>query len=411
MDATPATPGRTDPVQRYERALLAYLRATDESAEPLDVLIADRPYFLPARLLAIGKYVAAKHAGALGRLDRALDAARPLERSATDAERASLAAAHAWLAGEHARAARMYSELALAAPDDLLSLRLAQSCWYFLGQRNCVRAIAERVAERARESLAGYDCALAMHAFGCAENGDGAGAEALARRALAVAPDSPYAIHALAHALAIQRRSAEGASLLAATAWCWRGGGRMAAHNAWHFALFRLETGDRAAALAAVEHELLPAAGADVGTAADAADLLWRLDLTGLETEGMWPSLARVWAEHPVPGFWGFLDVLAGFTFARAGQAALARRLAQRVARAVAESTCADGRSMRLATMRALTAVEAFTAGDFERAHAALGEVLPRLGGSLPQRELLELTRDAALSRLAARANDVAAAA
>ena len=90
MDAPARTRTSVDAERRYQRALLAYLRATDESIEPLDALIADRPDFVPARLLGIGKAVAAKHAGVLGDLEQALEAVRPLEGSATGAERASL---------------------------------------------------------------------------------------------------------------------------------------------------------------------------------------------------------------------------------------------------------------------------------------------------------------------------------
>ncbi len=402
METRSKKPNRADAERRYERALFAYLRATDELVEPLDALIADHPGFLPARLLAIGKAVAAKDAGALRTLEQALTAAEPLAGSATRAELEALAAARAWLTGEHLRAARLYSELALATPGDVLSLRLAQSCWYFLGERNCVRAVAERAVARSSDTLPGHDCALAMHAFGCAETGDGVQAEALARRALALEPRSPYAIHALAHALVMQSRTREGASFLAATAPVWRAGGRMVTHNAWHLALFRLQSGEHEAAFESFDRDLLPAAALDVSNAADATDLLWRLDLLSVDTSFGWSRLAAAWVKHLTAGFSGFLDVLAGLAFGRAGEHQLVRSLAKCVMRTALETVSAEGRASRLTTVRALSALQAFMTGDLELAHAALREVLPRLGGSLPQRELLELTLDAVERRLAA---------
>src|SRR5262249_14747459 len=142
----------------------------------------------------------------LPRLDAALRAAAPLERHASRAQREHLAAARAWLAHEPLRAARIYTRLAKADPHDLLAIRLAQSCWYFLGHRTRLRAVAARALRRWPQTAAGYDVLLAMTAFGHAEIGDGRGATALAQRALAIEPRSPFARHALAHGLGAQGR-------------------------------------------------------------------------------------------------------------------------------------------------------------------------------------------------------------
>jgi hypothetical protein len=274
-----------------------------------------------------------------------------------------------------------------------------------------VRVVAERVAARAPADAPGYDCALAMEAFGCAETGDGERAQALAQRALEIAPASPYALHALAHALVTQRRGADARALLESTAPAWRRRGRMASHNAWHLALLRLESGDREAALAAVERELVPAAAAEPGAVADATDLLWRLELRGADTARAWRRLAASWAERHVAGFWGFLDVLAGVAFERAGDVRRARSLARNVARAAAAARSPEERAAQLTTGDALAALAAYTVEDFGRASALLREVLPRLGGSVPQRELLGLTLAAAERRHAEIALDAAVAA
>src|SRR5262249_5818178 len=163
-------------------------------------------------------------------------------------------------------------------------------------------AVAEHAIHVWTPERPGFDAVLAMAAFGAAETGDDARAEELARIALDLEPRSPFAIHAFAHALAIQQRAADGAKALRAHAADWRVGGRMDGHIGWHLALFELETGDAAAALAAFDREQLPAAAIDAGGCADATDLLWRLELAGVDLGRRWQVLAAAWKRHLRPG-------------------------------------------------------------------------------------------------------------
>jgi hypothetical protein len=244
-----------------------------------------------------------------------------------------------------------------------------------------------------------------MTAFGRAETGDGRGATALAERALLIEPRSPFARHALAHGLATQGRIVTAHRMLEDTAGLWRVGGRMDGHNAWHQALFALQIGRRSAALAAFDREF--ASASDASACADATDLLWRLDLAGVDLGSRWQTLAAAWARHLTPGFWGFLDVLAGLAFHRAGWSneALALR------RAIVESQTPEGTTATAAATRtALAGIEAFTYGDYAYASAQLHKALPLLGGSVPQRELLESTLSAAQQRAGGESQVAAAA-
>ena len=206
----------------FRHAEHAYLRAAAEAAPSIEALLAAHPGFLPAHLLKIAQLVAAKDAAALPALERALVATSPLEASAGPRERAHLAAARAWLAREPLQAAKIYTQLATDGYGDALAVRLAQSCWYFLGRRMDVRAVAEHAFRTWSPERPGFDVVIAMTAFGAAETNDGARAEELARFSLEVEPRSPFAIHALAHALAIRNRAADGAQALHALAADWR---------------------------------------------------------------------------------------------------------------------------------------------------------------------------------------------
>jgi len=331
MQPRPHNSPRRSLADLLEHAELAYLRAAADATRSVDALLAAHPRSLRAHLLKMAQLVAAKDAAALPALERALQAAAPLEASASAQELAHLAAARAWLAREPLRAAKIYTQLVTEGGDDALAVRLAQSCWYFLGRRIHVRAVAEHALEAWTPERPGFDAVLAMAAFGAAETNDGARAEELARISLDVEPRSPFAIHALAHALAMQDRAADGAKELRARVADWRVGGRMDGHIGWHLALFELDTGDAAAALAAFDREQLPATALDAGSCADATDLLWRLELAGVGAGARWQALAAAWKRHLQPGYWSFLDLLAGLALQRAGRrdeaCALAREL------------------------------------------------------------------------------------
>jgi hypothetical protein len=110
---------------------------------------------------------------------------------------------------------------------------------------------------------------------------------------------------------------------------------------------------------------------------------------------------------HLAPGFWGFLDVLAGLALERAGRPQEAKALRH----ALDGARPADGTAASAAASRmTLAAIEAFAHGDHARACGRLRTALPLLGGSLPQRELLETTLIAARQRAGGRCPLAAAA-
>ena len=61
--------------------------------------------------------------------------------------------------------------------------------------------------------------------------------------ALAMQPVFPFAIHAVAHALYGRARFAQGALFMQQHRPHWARDSRMVAHNAWHAAMFELESG------------------------------------------------------------------------------------------------------------------------------------------------------------------------
>jgi hypothetical protein len=305
-------------------------------------------------------------------------------------ERAHLAAACAWRAGEPVLAAERYAAMLRQWPYDLLALRLAQSCYFFLGQTAALREVVDLVWSDWHPDMPGIEYLLAMAAFAFAENGDPGHAQTLGLRALEIQPAFPIAIHSVAHALFEAGEHQQGALWMQQRRANWALNGRMLVHTTWHLALFELESGQTQRALTILDRELLPAV-ASAADAADATALLWRMQLDGMNPGARWRGLSASWAAHSAPGFWALLDIHAAIAFHAGGDLERARRHIDAI------EQCAHGhthaaRVARNVTLPAVQAIGAFVAGAYAESYAALRALLPVLGqsgGSHVQHELL----------------------
>ena len=378
-----------DAVSAGACALDCFLRGAGDPLLHAQQLLAQRPTFAEGYVLQMAFAVAAKEPASLALLEETLLTAGRARVSWDARSRAHLAAAHAWLGREPALAAERYAAILREWPHDVLALRLAQSCYFFLGQTAALREVVDLVWHSWREEMPGFQYVLALAAFACAENGDAARALELARRALAIDPDFPAAIHAVAHALFESGEHARGALWLREQRPHWAVNSRMSGHNAWHLAMFEHESGNATRALSILDRHLLPPSPIAIGDAADGTALLWRLQLDGVDPGDRWGRLSDFWAAHSVPGFWGLLDVHAAIAFNAAGHVDRAR------AHAVAIERCANGSTTAAELARvALSAVRAigdFAAGDWIAAAARLRPLLfsaAQLGGSHAQHEI-----------------------
>lgn len=377
------------------RALALFVRAAGDPAPALEAALAADDDCTSAHLLRAACAVAAKDRAAYGALDESLAALSRLAPRLDARERSHLAAARAWRAGAHEIAAAIYSGIAQRCPHDLLAIRLAQSCWFMLGRPGELLAVAARALPYWREGMQGFDALLTMHAFGLEEAGDCPRAEAVARHAVAVAPQNPSAIHAVAHALAGQGAVREGLRWMERRGPAWQGVGGMASHNAWHTALFQVALGRTDEALALYDAALAPALDLIGTDAADAAALLWRLELGGVDVGARWRPVANAFALRPQPALWALIDVHAAMAFAAAGRERELDRLRSGLA--------ASSDPAHTVAHTIVDALAAFAAGDHAAARALLAPRLRetwRLGGSRSQREIVDATLAAAAGRM-----------
>ena len=137
----------------------------------------------------------------------------------------------------------------------------------------------------------GWGYVQGMYAFGLEENGQYAEAEDRARAALADNARDVWAVHAMAHVYEMEGAPHDGVEFLARTVENW-GGSYFAVHNWWHRALYHLELGALDEALALYDGPIRRTRSTEWLDIVDAASLLWRLHLFGVDVEGRADVLA-----------------------------------------------------------------------------------------------------------------------
>jgi len=360
----------------------------------IEPVLRARPDVAAAHCLRAASLVMASREDVLPALGATLQAARPHLARASARERAHLAAAQAWLDKDMARSLRLYGEIAAADPKDALALRVAHFGDLQFGRTEWLRARIVAALRHWHPDEPGYGHMLAMYAFGLAETADPVSAEAVGREALRIEPRQCGAVHAVAHALEMQGRSADGAAWLDHTRGVWSDSPAFAIHLSWHESLFRLDQGDLGAVLGILDRRLMDGRDPDTATLVDSSALLWRLHLRGQDVTQRWQRIADAWEERASTGLRPFNDVHAMLAFVATQRWASARRLLDTL-RDCARRAPDLRRAVHDA---ALPVCEAFIAFGQQRYAAAARQLQAQqrlargCGGSRAQCDLLHLT-------------------
>jgi hypothetical protein len=381
-----------DPKAICQHALdLLVTHRGDPSREVERALAAD-PACVAAHGLRLALVVRADSDAGRKALAESLAAIETLRPDPRHPARRHAAAARAWLHGDSALALERYGAIVVDRPGDVVALALAHALDFRLGRRRMLRDRIAQVLPEWSAEAPHYPSVLAMYAFGLEENGQYRQAERAARRALAVDPRHPGAIHVVAHVMEMEGRAREGLAFLDQTEAAWARGTGYSVHLAWHRALFCLDADMPALALAAYDGEI--ASSSDMNALADASALLWRLWLRDVEVTDRWRSLADRWALQPLAGARPFYVMHAIIAFAAAGRNETAAWSVDALPRG--DATAATQELLEDALAQPLCrALLAFAGGAYESCVEGLNRVRhvsDQCGGSLAQCDLVQLT-------------------
>jgi hypothetical protein len=337
---------------------------------------------------------------------RLLDAAEPLLADAPARERAHFEAQRAVADGRWQVACRIWGDLLLEHPRDALALQWAQWWDFRRGDSPALRQRPAGALPEWSETDPLFPYVLGLYAFGLEENNLYPQAEDAGRRAVAGDARVPWAVNAVAHVMQMQGRFEDGASWLRQHQPGWAEGNAFAGHLWWHMGLFRLEALDIPGVQRLVDAHLCGPALQTTLQRLDAAALLWRMQLLGVDVGARFVELLRDWSpadEHA--GHHSFNDLHVLLTLLGAEELVRAESWIARCAtRAMApeDARRSNHLAAREAALPLMRGLLAFARGDADAAvsllHGARAQAF-RLGGSHAQRDLIDQTLLAASAR------------
>ena len=390
-------------VDAFNRAVADYFGLTGDPVGILKQALAEDPKFILGSVGVAGLFMIGGFRGDCPEVVNALRAATAAADGATDRERLHLSAVAAWAEGRSWDAILAWERILADWPQDALALRFGQDAYFFLGQANALRDSVARVLPSWERDNPLRSFILGAYAFGLEETGELQRAEDAARAALEANPRDAWATHALAHVFETACRQDEGIAFLKRTHADWGQAHFMAGHNGWHLALFLIEEGRFGEVLAGYDAFATPKLADDMTLdRVDAASLLWRLELAGVDVGDRWTPLARAWMAHVDDHVLAFDDLHCALAAARSPDAGDVTRFRHSLEAYDREGVGYNRQVTAEVGRRVIEGALAFAAGDYER---AVEEIVPvryeaaRIGGSHAQRDIINQTLIAAAER------------
>jgi tetratricopeptide (TPR) repeat protein len=224
---------------------------------------------------------------------------------ATRRERMHVQALKHWLAGNLSRAGGVWQDVIDECPSDILALRLHHNSSFWTGNRDGLRKAPLQVFEQIGENVPASGFVMGMCSFGLEESKEYEEAESFGRKAVERNEDDIWALHAVAHVLEMQCRHDEGRKLLNQPFGTWFDRNPFKDHLWWHSALFSLESGDIDRVLKLYDREVRVDEKGFYLDVQNAASLLKRLELVGVDVGVRWDELADLaqsrFGDHVMP--------------------------------------------------------------------------------------------------------------
>ncbi|MEM9012301.1 MAG: tetratricopeptide repeat protein [Pseudomonadota bacterium] len=306
-----------------------------------------------------------------------------------------------YLNGRLAAAAKGLDAILARWPGDTLAMKLAHQIYFVRGDAKGMRASLEAALPGfgPDHPMRGYF--LGCTAFALEETGDYRAAEAAGRAGLEINTDDAWGLHAVAHVHDMTGRADAGVRWLTDRTGQWEHCNNFGFHVWWHLALFHLDKGNFGAVLDLYDRRIRCSPTDDYRDIANAASLLLRLELEGVDVASRWEELADLAQTRIDDGQVIFADLHYMLALVRSDRAAEAERLSARIARDAQRLDHDQHEVAAIAGLPAARGLCAFRAGENAQAVDALEQALgqlQRVGGSHAQRDVFwRLTVEAAI--------------
>ncbi len=385
-------------IETWNRVIHGILSHSSTTGPDLNTVLAAHPDFalgqavrgLSCLLLARSEMVpVAREALALARAGTA-----PTAR-----EMAFVEALGDWLKGRPSRAAARLQASLDRDPRDALAMKMVQALHFVAGRPQAMRLSVEGILE-AWEDHPARGFLLGCHAFTLEETGDYVAAERVGRTGVALAPEDAWGLHAVAHVFDMTGRARAGLDWLSGREASWAHCNNFRFHVWWHRALMHLDLGEHETVLALYDAEIRAEKTDDYRDVSNAASLLSRLELDGVDVGGRWDELADLAEGRAADGCLAFADLHYMLALCGGARDAAAAGLIARMGAARGTGDEAQ-RVIARPGFQVAQGLRAFADGDYSSAwvHLRAGRAdLQSIGGSHAQRDVFDrITIEAAL--------------
>ncbi len=391
----PISYGNQDAIDGLELAIETSLSFRGDAIAVIDKTLEEHPDFIMGWLFKAGWLTQAMETRIYSEMVSALSEAENRLSKANDREKGHYEAIHAWINGDFYGAVQKWEAVLTAYPLDLFALELVHYTDVLLGdvvgQRDCVG----RVFNLWDESMPGYEFVLGFYSFGLEENNNYFQAEEMGRRALAIRPDNPYAVHAVSHVMEMSGRQAGGIRFMADQRKHW-GDSNFANHLWWHTALYHLDLEQNDKAFEIFDRHLDSRRNdGNKYEELDAAALLWRLNLAGEKSGDRWAHLADKWEPSAQDTLYAFNDVHAMMTFVSDDRIDAQKKLLsanERYLKNASDANVAMSREIGIPFCLAMQDFKSERYGDCVDRLLPVRYMTHRLGGSFAQRDVIGWT-------------------
>ena len=379
-----------------EGAMRQFQSYRGDAVETIDRALTEDPDFVAGHIFRTVMHTMLWEKSVLPEVEAGLGRLEELADRATERERAHIAAIADWAAGDWDGMSARLDRIVADEPRDALALQVGHLSDFFLGNRDNLRGRVARAMPAWSREDPGYGFVLGMAAFGLEECGDYGAAEESGRHAIALEPDDCWAQHALCHVMEMQARQHEGIAFMEGRDAHWaQDDNGFAFHNWWHVSLFNLDNDRFDRVLEIYDTAIRPESSEVQLEMLDAAALLWRLHLRGIDTGDRFAALAATYEAHAAEhGFYAFNDMHAMMAYVAAGRDRAAQALEQVLA-AAADEAGTNARMTREVGLPIVRAVRAFGAERYGETVDLLMPVRYRaqvFGGSHAQRDIVHRT-------------------
>jgi hypothetical protein len=380
--------------ERYDAALDLLASYRQDPLAAIDAAIAEDPDFVSAHCLRAGLGVLGAERGAEPLIRDSLASGERLAGRANDRERRHFAAAQAWLDGDFHRASSLYGKIVIEYPRDLLAVQVAHVIDFYLGQQRMLRDRVAQVLPQWDDGVPGFGYVLGMLAFGLEETNLFDRAEFSGRRALELGRYDAWAVHAVTHVFEMNGKTDAGIEWLRSRIDDWAPGNGLAYHNFWHMGLFLLQNGNERRVLELFDEHIWPKPSSIALEMVDAASMLWRLHLRGVDVGTRAASVADAWSDAGYHGYYAFNDAHAAMAFVADERFEQARAIVAELERRAGEdgSNAEMSREVGLPFARAILAFGEGRHEEVVNTLYPLRLVAHRFGGSNAQRDVIDQT-------------------